>query len=140
MYTIVPDEKVVNIINYIAKNRNMKIVHTGFLKKYNNETRKPFTSPNEFLSLIHNADLVLTNSFHGTVFSLIYQKDFFAFPRGEMNSRIKNLLEKVELKDRFIKDIEDIDNCSKIDYNKVLKCLNFQRDKSIKYIEEALGK
>lgn len=138
VYTIEPSEKVIDMINYIAQNRNMKIVHTGFLKKYQNEIRKPFVGPNEFLSLVHNADLVLTNSFHGTVFSLIYQKDFFAFPRGEMNSRIKNLLEKVDLKNRFIEDIKDIDNCSEIDYNKVLKCLNFQRSKSIKYIEKAL--
>ena len=140
VYTIEPSEKVIDMINYIAKSKNMKVIHTGFLKKYQNEIRKPFADPNEFLGLVHNAELVLTNSFHGTVFSIIYQKDFLAFPRGEMNSRIKNLLEKLDLNDRFIEKKENIKNCSEINYNKVLENLNYQRDESIKYIEEALGK
>ncbi len=139
IYTIEPDEKVNDIINYIVKKKKMKVIHVGLLKKYQNEIRKPFANPNEFLSLIHNADLVLTNSFHGTVFSLVYQKDFYSFSRNGMNSRIKNLLEKVELNDRLIENIKDIDKCSHINYDKVQKCLDFQRDKSIKFIEKSLG-
>lgn len=80
----------------------------------------PEAGVEDFLGLILNATYVITDSFHGTVFSLIFQKQFYTFERfkenkySSQNSRIKNLLEKVSLYSRLIefnqKKIEEKNN------------------------------
>lgn len=60
--------------------------------------------PSHFISLIKYADYVLTDSFHATVFSLIYHKQFIAFPRGNakgMESRLLSLTRIFECEERF---------------------------------------
>lgn len=64
--------------------------------------------PCEFLSLIRNADFVCTDSFHGVVFSVIFQKEFYALPRHRLdsansqNSRIIDFLNDLGLEERWI--------------------------------------
>jgi len=74
-----------------------------------------FPAIEEWLDLVFNADFVVTNSFHGTVFSLLFNKKFVTIARegneSVMNTRFKSLLNKVELSDRFI----DIYNPNYID-------------------------
>ena len=55
-----------------------------------------------------------------------------------MNSRVRNWLEKLEISDRFIEDIKGIEKCSIIDYEKVNKLLQKEREDSIKYIEKSI--
>lgn len=68
-------------------------------------------APDEVLYAIKNAEYVLTDSFHGTVFSILFHKNFYVFNRNEggisMNSRLDTLLEKFGLKDRT--DFNSID-------------------------------
>ena len=53
--------------------------------------------PDVFLSLVHGAELVLTNSFHAVAFSLIFQKQFMVFNRAEkINTRMRDLLASVQ--------------------------------------------
>lgn len=72
--------------------------------------------PGDFVNLIKNAKYVCTDSFHGTVFSLINQVEFFTFERfsnknkkTSTNSRIYSLLDLVDLRDRLLKGNEDIE-------------------------------
>lgn len=60
--------------------------------------------PSEFLELIFNAEYILTNSFHGTSFSLIFEKKFLSFTHSSANLRIENLLKIYGLKDVQIDD------------------------------------
>lgn len=57
--------------------------------------------PGEFLSLYRRADAVLTSSFHGTAFSLLYGKPFVTFGNGGYNSRMETLLDVVGQTKRF---------------------------------------
>ena len=57
--------------------------------------------PGEFLTLFHKADSVITSSFHGTAFSLVYDKPFVTFGNGGYNSRMETLLNIVGQIDRF---------------------------------------
>lgn len=66
------------------------------------------TGPAEFIYLIEHAELVLTDSFHCTVFSIIFHKDFFVFKREDksvknMFTRLENLLDKLGYLDRVQK-------------------------------------
>ena len=58
--------------------------------------------PDEFLSLLHNSEYVVTGSFHATAFSIIFHKNFFVEIPSKVGSRIQNLLEMFYLQDRRI--------------------------------------
>lgn len=62
-------------------------------------------SVEEFLRLIHDAEYVVSNSFHGVAFSLVFQKQFFAVGFGERANRVKSLLNSIGLNSRYIEDI-----------------------------------
>lgn len=91
--------------------------------------------PIEFLNLIRNAEFVITSSFHGLAFSLIYQKPFYAaFSIG--SSRAESILEKLELKDQLLTPMSQIPNInSKIDYSNIAMKIQELSRCSIKYLE-----
>lgn len=72
------------------------------------------TAPEDFLALVKNAQLVLSSSFHGTAFSLIFKKRFYALEASRngmtyKDQRIHSLLSRIKLEDRII-TVEDIDS------------------------------
>lgn len=103
--------------------------------------------PKEWLNLIKNAEYVCTDSFHGTVFSLIYNKIFFDFRRynskvkGSTNSRIDSLLKIVGVgNERILDGTENVEKVLKyeIDFEKVNKKLDNYRKESKKWLLEAI--
>ncbi len=85
------------------------------------------TSPSDFLSLIKHADWVVTDSFHGTAFSLIFEKNFISINKLDQNGnpcndeRISNILQSIGLSDHFItvKEVNNFNFKNKIDYKAV---------------------
>lgn len=77
--------------------------------------------PREFLGLIKNTECFISNSFHGTAFSIIFEKQFFVFNRKDaVNSRMESLMEMAGLKDRLIMNQADFEKMdSLIDYGTV---------------------
>lgn len=103
--------------------------------------------PKEFLNLIRNAEYVCTDSFHGTVFSLINNVKFYTFERYSSknskvstNSRIYSLLDLMGLKNRILKGTEKIDDVInyKMNFEEVNNKLEDFRNKSKKFLKEAL--
>lgn len=102
--------------------------------------------PSEFINLIKNAEYVCTDSFHGTVFSIINHKKFITFNRFDdskkvsTNSRISSLLGLLGLEERSCNSIETAQNIidNEIDYSKVDEKLEKLRKESIKYLENAI--
>lgn len=99
----------------------------------------------DFVNLIRHAEYVLTDSFHGSVFSILHHKKFVAFnrfgsERNSRNSRIESLCELLGLSARrYSGDImEQIDG--EIDYVTVEEKLNALRTESKKYLKDALSK
>lgn len=92
--------------------------------------------PEEFLAYIRNAEMVLTNSFHGTVFSILFQKKFYSV--YEVNGRISNLLSYLQLEKRHITKEEDICVTDKIDYETIEERLMEYRRKSIEYLQKGI--
>lgn len=93
--------------------------------------------PREFLGLIKNAEAVLTSSFHGTVFSIIYEKKFLSILPKKTGGRIEDLLFKLNIQDRIAIRPDDIDNLNhKIEYNNVNERLVSLKEKSYDYLRE----
>ncbi len=60
--------------------------------------------PAEFIGYIHGADHVVTNSFHGVAFSIIFHKDFVAFQHSSVGTRISNILEMCGLEENLYRE------------------------------------
>lgn len=110
---------------------------------------KPFdVGPAEFVNLIANAEYVLTDSFHGTIFSLLYRKQFFTFSRFEStakestNSRIVSLLNLVEASHRYIKATASVQEClrSNVDFDVAHQNIASLRENSRKFLSNSILK
>jgi Polysaccharide pyruvyl transferase. len=105
-------------------------------------------SPAQFLSLIKYAEYVFTDSFHATVFSSIFQKQYFTFERIEfksMGSRIYSLCNMLESDERFCDTapkatLEYIEALDDIDYTKPLSKLESMKEKSMDFLLSNLSK
>jgi len=95
----------------------------------------PDSSPGEWLYLLHNARYVVTNSFHGTAFSINYRKDFYVEYPHRFSSRITYLLEQTGLTDRAITAQSQHRD---IDYTYAHRQLAAWREMSRSYLENAL--
>ena len=97
--------------------------------------------PSEFLYLIRNSEMVLTDSFHATVFSIIFHKKFITFNRPglNMNSRIESLAELLGVKNRLTK-YGNLDCEAEVNYENIDKILKEERRKSIEFLKVALNK
>ncbi len=87
-----------------------------------------------FLSLIDNAEYVLTDSFHCTAFSLNFHKEFYVFYPEKYSTRLQSILELTATEHRVVKELNDCPE--KIDYVHVESVLNLERDKVTSFIEE----
>lgn len=117
IYTKSYTDDIWEYARYIAKKKNLKIIDTSkILRKKGVDFVKPNIGPEEFLGLIDGADFVLTNSFHGTAFSIILEKNFYTLSAGVANARIESLLDNLGLKERQIVggldfEISDVNYC-----------------------------
>lgn len=133
-------EKPINDVEFakkIAKERNLKVVYINdrTLKQEKEILYFKALSPEKFLSLFYYAENVVTNSFHGTVFSIIFQKDFYVElnNRAQKNIRVEGLLRKLDIKNR---DIDSGENFEKIDWKKTETELKAERNNSLDYFKE----
>ena len=140
-YTLIDDTKLDEIVDTIAKRNNLKIIELRYSKSLNRKNRIQIASAGvkEFLSLINGASFVVTNSFHGTVFSILFKKKFYTINIKSVNSRIENLLNICELNDRCISDIKDIKLNYDINYENALNKLDIEKEKSQIFLLNALN-
>lgn len=62
----------------------------------------PVAGPQEFVTLFVGADCIVTNSFHGTAFSIVFDKPFLSVPHSTRNTRLQSVLELLKLEKRFV--------------------------------------
>lgn len=124
-------------INRIAKENDCEVIN--ILDK-----ESPFyeCGPSEFLYLEKNAFLICTDSFHSSVFAILYNTPFLVFEREDktisMNSRIETLLSKFKLEDRKYNG-KILKKDLKCNYKEAYKILEEERKKSETFLKKALG-
>ena len=91
-------------------------------------------SPFDFISLIRNAEYVVSTSFHGVAFSVIFEKQFYAIGMGNRSNRVQSLLSALGIGQRLINKKEDISALETIDYAKVKERLGELRRQAIMYL------
>lgn len=97
-------------------------------------TRRFKASPMDWLNSIYSSEFIVTDSFHGVAFCLIYKKNFIVLcANKEKFTRLESLLKKVNLQNRVIQSLEDLNQrkdilFDKVDYTKVDEILNKERE------------
>lgn len=110
------------IAKKIAKEKGWKIYSVNIALTYADRCFR-YVAPDDFVSLIKSSQMVISNSFHGTAFSVIYEKDFLVVPRKEgINTRMVSLLSYLGIPERMATNNQvELGN---IDYSKVNIKLN----------------
>lgn len=146
LYDLNGNKNIMDLAKKLSKELDLPIViskYMGFSNHYLYNFKKIYKcGPLEFLNLIKNAKLVLSSSFHGNVFAVLFHKHFFAI-NGDKDLRINNLLTKFNLENRTINS-ENIHEKSKIAFEKIdfknaEKILDGERKKSKEYLMKALN-
>ena len=135
------DTNVMHIADSIANQLNTHVIEiTGNLTfQFNNRKRVQYASPEEFLGLIKNAACILTTSFHGTAFSVIFNRPFYCIALNDgYDTRSQSLLASIGLEHRIIGK-NDMPVFSKIDYdNGINDCIMNMRAASMQFLQENL--
>lgn len=102
--------------------------------------------PNEFVSLVKNASFVCTDSYHGSAFSLIFEKQFCLFKRFHKyndtyasEERWRIMFEDWNLKERMVRNIKEYDKIADINYEVLSRKIKMFVEKSKKYLDNILG-
>jgi hypothetical protein len=114
-----------------------------FSKNFKNALYFSSAGPREFLTLLRNAEFIITNSFHGTALSIVLKKQFIVIISGsiiEVKSRILDLLDLFKLRNRVFsqeKNLQEIIH-EPINYNYVSELMNHARRNSLELLRIAL--
>jgi len=127
---------------YLSKKYNYKIVAIEALYplRYAHMRIKD-AGPREFLGLIENCEICLTNSFHCVSFSILFNKSFYLFKRTHLNvnSRMIDLLKYLDLEDRIIESFDNQWIVKDIDYESVKTKIDTLKASSYSFIDKVIA-
>lgn len=144
-YTM-PDEsrhKVYNACKLLSEKTGLKVIDgSGTANRIVGNRDCRVCGPDDFLWYIKHARYVVTNSFHGTAFSVIMEKQFFVVPHSKTGNRVTELLSQVGLSKRHapsgVLAAQRIDN--PIEYDETRKLVRQLRANSLGYLRESIEK
>ena len=127
----ITDEKLSGIRSFAAKKG------LPFVVKSAHDEIRPDDSVEKWLSYFRDAAFVITDSFHGTAFSINFGKDFFVYANAKRgNARFDSLLGLFGLQHRMV-DSDLREDCN-IDWERVSSILDAERGRCMKWISDAL--
>lgn len=140
------------IVKELAKKHRLPIINLAHMTGFNQSDIKFADidiygiSPDDFLKIIKRSSFVFTDSYHGSIFSIIFKKEFYVFERYpcgnplSTNTRLENLLNLLSVSDRMIKNdaLNEIYSIGKIDYVSVYSKLAEHRMTSMDFLTTSL--
>lgn len=136
LYQVRKNNKAPKIAEIIAQKLNLKLIYlsAGIDKNYSNEVIA--AGPLDYINLFKYADFVVCTSFHGTVFSIIFNRPFCSVLLNDgKDNRVKSLLNKLNLNERGVENYNDA-ILNDINWEKVQNSLSILKNNSKKYISQ----
>lgn len=144
IYVLHESEPLINLAYYLQDKLDLEIIKLT-KRAYSNKSYPKVINiedagPSEYIDLFMNASFVLTNSFHGTAFSVNFNVPFFSVLNKERknNSRMINFLKTIGLEKQIvwedISDFKEIDNFLEIDFSQPNEIIEIERDKSVNFL------
>lgn len=136
LYVIKKTPLLIQVVKHFKSKTGMKVllVEQGLHFSAEIDEHIRDAGPEDFISLFNNAEYVITDSFHGTTFSLIFNRPFVTVSPGKNINRIESLLSKLDLQNRIIYSADDIsgkdfnfsfDNANKVLDLEILRCKEY---------------
>jgi len=142
-YNMKARRRIYDLANRYAILNHLKIIHMDTeVSPYmflNDEETMNYEGIEEILWAIRNAKMVITDSFHFMVFSIIFHKPFYLMPSAR-NVRVLDLLQYLQLEDRILRDnikLQDLDE--HIDYEEVDELIADKKNISLEFLKTALN-
>lgn len=134
-YTMDDNKEYFDIVNNLSDKTGYRIIYFDLKNKgFKNIYKNVFlANPFEFVNYIKNAEYVVTNSFHGLAFSLIFNKNIWVIPHKTRGSRMTDLLKELNLENRIVKTVDEFigkDYSENINYHDVNIKIDEMRNKS----------
>ena len=142
-YSLGQDKENIELVEEISKKMKLPVITTRYSGRnelFTNFKRIYDVGPVEFLNLLSNAKLVLTTSFHGTIFSVILNTPFFSI-NADKDYRRLTLLKTMGLETRNINKNnmeEKLKNAFEINFENSNSKIKNEKEKSIEYLRKAL--
>lgn len=132
------DENVEKRITELSEKTNLPVVTVGgsILSKLKKGIYTGPIGPKEWLYVLNHAEHIVTDSFHGAAFSVIFQKDVYVSLASSTNSRLKTLVHTFSLEERVIG--EGLSR-EEIDYRYIQRVMEEKRQTSLDFLKCALG-
>lgn len=118
VYQMSPSYSFVKFADKVAKTKGFPIVYVPFPYGFCKCSMKPHIGPCEWLGYIKHAEYVITDSFHGCVFSLIYERNLI-IKISKLGDRIKDLTERLGASERIVDTVEQAVSLPDMDYSDI---------------------
>lgn len=138
-YCLSNEKHIQSVIDCVKEKTNLKTITISDEIKPNIQADKVYydAGPKEFLTLLCNAAFVVTDSFHGTAFSLLFKKQFVSVARSKKSKRIESLLKQFALSEKFVSAPADID-WAHIDFKEKAEIFTMLRERGICYLRDCI--
>lgn len=136
VYTYGFSEEKIKAVKRYSKERNLELISVGFYNKWCDRCIP--CGPFEFLNWVDQAEYIITDTFHGTLFSIIYRKNFIVL--GKNKIKINDVLKQFKITNRIIDNPQHIDKVlsQEIDYDNVYSIINNKKKESLEYLMKAI--
>ena len=134
--------EAVQILSSFKKIPVVDIMPHSELSYFHSPKDHVYAPVEEWLRNFRDCEMIITDSFHGTVFSIIYNKPFYVLTNKKRgNTRMECLLKMFGLSDRMIgnKNEIEIKDSEEIDWNQVNQLWNNYRSKSLEYLKKMIS-
>lgn len=140
VYALELNDRLISFAGRLAKEKGMPIVFFDLKNRYGCKAYSRYTAdPAEFIGYLKDARYVVTNSFHGTIFSVLFEKQFICIPNLSNPGRAEQLLQDLQLTDRLAEDAADLQTMDEpIDYSQVRPKLRAQRQTAEDYLKKVI--
>ena len=137
-------DSMARFVNEISAEKNLKVVillpEKSLWKKTPIKNAKfiNYVSPEDWVSFFYHADFIVTNSFHGTAFSINFNKQFAVEllpPPSKVNSRLTDVLDMFELNGRLLSNPKIREN---VDFKNSNSIMEIKREESIAYLKSII--
>lgn len=139
IYALTDQDRVIEIARLISKEKSLPILFLGKTKrKYSGITCINDAGPKEFVELFYNAEYVVTNSFHGTAFSINFHKQFVSVKHPKSPERALHILKVTNLESRLVMSgtVANILDVEPAEFQAATCALEKLRNESYKYLME----
>ncbi|MCR5355872.1 MAG: polysaccharide pyruvyl transferase family protein [Lachnospiraceae bacterium] len=140
LYIMQKDESVYSYVREIKNKLKLPVVEIsryGYKPDFVDKTVID-VGPSEFLGLFKNAEFICTNSYHGLVFSLVFEKEFCLVPSKKFRGRIYNLLKLLDIYIQPSLDTEE-ELKAKFDREHVDAVISEEKQRSLKYLNDFIN-